>query len=414
MHNRPEPARLAPMLAVLVALSPFSLDLYLPALPRIAEVFSADIHLVELSISTYLIGMALGQLLGAPLSDRNGRRPVALIGLSIYFLATVGIIFCQTAEQLLWLRLVQALGGGCATVNSAAIVRDLYDEVDTARMFSLISMIMMAAPLIAPAVGAVMLNIFDWRSVFVLLAIYALLVMAVVIFKLPETVRERQRSQSPFHALGEIAGSFVLVMSRRRAVGFALCTAFAHSCMFAFLTDSAFVYIEYFGVSPSVFPVLFGGNIVMLMIANRINYSLLRRFHPRQILPYGSIAQIICTSVLFIYACFFDATIYVVALLIMLSIGCLGFVVSNAFSSYMSYFSSNAGTANAVGGTLRAGAGALIGILIGVLHDGSLVPMTAAMMAAAILAGLLVLVLRIAQRRTYTQPDPAAAPDPEL
>jgi DHA1 family bicyclomycin/chloramphenicol resistance-like MFS transporter len=414
MDKPPEPARLAPMLAILVALSPFSLDLYLPALPSIADDFNTDIHLIELSISTYLIGMALGQLLGAPLSDRNGRRPLALIGLGIFLVATIGIIFCQTAEQLLWLRLVQALGGGCATVNSAAIVRDLYDEVETARMFSLISMIMMAAPLIAPAVGAVMLIFFSWRSVFVLLALYALLVMLVVIYKLPETVRERQRSATARAAFREIAASFALVMTRRRAVGFALCTAFAHGCMFAFLTDSAFVYIEYFGVSPSFFPILFGANIVTLMAANRVNYALLRRYHPRQILPFGSIAQILCTSTLFVYAVLFDARLYVVAPLIMLSIGCLGFVVSNAFSSYMSYFSRNAGTANAVGGTLRAGAGAVIGILIGILHDGSLFPMTAAMMLAAMTAGILVVVLRIAQRRAYTQPDPTAAPDPEL
>ena len=414
MQDRPEPAKLAPMLAILVALSPFSLDLYLPSLPTIAAVFNADIHLIELSISTYLVGMALGQLLGAPLSDRNGRRPLALIGLVIFLFATIGIIFCQTAEQLLWLRLAQALGGGCATVNSAAIVRDLYDEVDTARMFSLISMIMMAAPLIAPAVGAVMLHFFGWRSVFVLLAGYALVVIVVVIFKLPETVPERQRSSSIAGALREIAGSFSLVMSRRRAVGFALCTALAQGSMFAFLTDSAFVYIEYFGVSPSVFPALFAGNIVVLMIVNRFNYALLRRYHPRRILPYGSLAQVFCTVILFAYAYFFDATIYVFASLIMLSIGCLGLVVSNAFSSYMSYFARNAGIANAVGGTLRAIVGALVGIAIAVMHDGTLLPMTAGMMITSILAALLVVILRMAQRREYTKPDPTAKPDPGI
>ena len=164
--------RLPPVLASLAALPPFAIDAYLPALPRIGEHFRADIQVIEASISTFLLGLALGQLLGAPLSDRYGRRPTALSGLAAFGLATALILVCRTAEQFLALRFLQALGGGVAVVNVGAVVGDLFDAQDSARVFNAIGAITVLAPLVAPVIGAGLLEAFGWRAVFVFLLAY--------------------------------------------------------------------------------------------------------------------------------------------------------------------------------------------------------------------------------------------------
>ena len=168
--------RLAPLLAIIVALSPFAIDTYLPAIPAMAEFFTVDIHLIELSIPIYLIGFAFGQIIGGPISDNHGRKWIGIIGLSLFFLSSFAIIYVETVQQLWIFRFIQAFGGGFGLVICAAVVRDLYDGKDAAKIFTLISLIMMIAPLIAPSIGAILLQYYSWKAIFVLLAI---LLMAI-------------------------------------------------------------------------------------------------------------------------------------------------------------------------------------------------------------------------------------------
>jgi DHA1 family bicyclomycin/chloramphenicol resistance-like MFS transporter len=385
----PEPRQLALTLALLVALSPFSIDAYLPALPRMAEFYAADLQRVEDSISAYLLGFALGQLLGAPLSDQRGRRPAALLGLLVFIGATVLVLFTTTVEQMLWLRVIQAVGVGCAAVNAAAIVGDLFDEIQSARVYSMIMMITTVAPLIAPAIGAVLLQFFDWQSVFVFLAAYGAAVTVLIYRRLPETVSPASRARSLGDAFGVMWRAFARVLTHPRAMGYSLCIAAVQASMFAFVTDAAFAYIEYFGVSPSRFPLLFGANIVMIMAFHRLNIWLLRRHAPRRILPYGALLHLASTCALFGYVISFEPRLVFVVPLIMLSIGSLGLIVSNAFARYMSHFQGDTGTANAVNGTLRMSTAGAVGIALGALHDGTLLTMASGMAGCAVVATLI-------------------------
>ena len=165
--------RLALMLALLVAVMPFSIDAYLPAMPQMAAALGADIHQIEQSLSVFLLGVALGQLVGGPVSDLKGRRKVALFGLAVYVMATTALLWTDTVAHLLLWRGVQALGGGMATVTVAALVRDRFGGREAAQMFALIGIIMMAAPLAAPMLGALLKNLGGWRAIFEFLALYA-------------------------------------------------------------------------------------------------------------------------------------------------------------------------------------------------------------------------------------------------
>jgi len=160
-------SNLAFKLALLVALTPFAIDTYLPAMLNIAVSMNASVNDVSMTIPLFLIGFALGQLVGGPLSDRYGRKPIAYIGLAVFLVCSLLISLSDNVETFYILRFIQAVGGGFATVVSAAIVRDLYSGKESAKVFSMITLVMMVAPLIAPALGAVMLAIGDWQHIFI-------------------------------------------------------------------------------------------------------------------------------------------------------------------------------------------------------------------------------------------------------
>lgn len=381
------PKRLALLLAALIATAPFAIDTYLPAIPAMADDFGATTHAVEVSISTFLIGFALGQLIGGPVSDRIGRRPIALTGLIIYIITSAIITSVESSTALNVMRFIQAIGGGFALVVVGASVRDLYDGKEAARMFALIAVIMMIAPLVAPTVGSVLLVWFNWQAIFVLLAIYGSVMLFVVWFKMPETTKYRPRYAGPAR---RIWWTYLGVLRTRKAVGFMLTHTGASAVMFSFLTDSPFMYIDFFGVSPAVFPYLFGCNVVVIVICNRLNNPLLRRLECHQILMIGAGIQLASVIGLFFAINVFEPTLYSVVPLVMLSVGMIGLTAPNATASFMQYFPHIGGTATALMGTIQFATGAVAGMLIGHFHDGTLLPVTISMLCFAIFANLMV------------------------
>lgn len=175
------------MLAGLTALAPLAIDAYLPAMPLMASQLNTDIHAVEFSLSVFLAGFACGQIIGGPCSDRFGRRKVIFTGITLFILGSIGIIFSQTIETIWGWRVLQAFGGGLAIVNSAAVIRDISSGRDSARHLSQMTMIMMAAPLLAPLIGLILLYLSGWRAIFVFLALYALFIGLYFYRYLPET-----------------------------------------------------------------------------------------------------------------------------------------------------------------------------------------------------------------------------------
>ena len=379
-HSR----RLALMLAALVAVGPFAIDTYLPAFPAMAVYFGVSTASIQLSISFFFIGSAIGQVIGGPISDRIGRRPVAMTGLVIYTVTSFLIVFAPTVELLWLLRFIQALGGGAAAVVAAATVRDRYSGREAARMLSMISMIMLMAPLVAPGVGALLLAIQGWQSIFVLLTVYGSLMMLMVAFQLPETLNRQAHGE-----LGGLRGvmhSYGKVLKHGKAMGFILCTGFSLGCLFTFLTGSSFTYIEYFGVSTTVYPIMFGSSVMLYMVFNRINMRLLNKREPEKLIPVGMTMQFTAALSMLCYVLFFEPRVEIVYFLVLMTISAIGFIAANATSCTLRYFPDDSGTANAVIGTLNFGLGGLVGILMSLLHDGTLVPIAVVMLINSVLS----------------------------
>ncbi len=378
------PGRLALLVAANTALAPLAIDAYLPAMPALAESVGASIHRTELSISVFLAGFAIGQLVCGPLSDRLGRKPVLLSGLLVFLVASLLILQASSLEALLVWRFIQALGGGACVVNSSAIVRDCFSGREAARVISTMAMILMLAPLVAPAIGSVLLYLAGWRSIFLFLALYAAFLLWLMARHLPETRSPYQPSASGWQVLVNYASIF----RHREAMGFICAVAMSFSGLFAFVTASPFLYLEYFGVSPAVYPLLFGANVVLIAASSRLNIHLLRHRSPLQNLYLGLGVQLMAASGLVVVTLFDWVSLMTVVPLIMLFTGVIGLITPNAIASVLEYFSHMSATAAAMLGAIKFACGALAGMLVSVFEIPSIWPMVLTMFGVACVGNL--------------------------
>ena len=378
------PLRLAILLGGLVALGPLAIDTYLPALPTMANDFGVAVHRVELSVSLYVIGVAAGQWLGGPLSDHFGRKPVAYVGLVVFLLASLAITVCTSVEQLYLLRVVQALGGGATVVIAAASVRDHFNGREAARVLTSVGLVLLIAPLLAPAIGAALLKLAGWQSIFVMLAAYAVVVGLILRFGLPSVTP--QVAVEPLRH--RMFAAYGRVLRQRKAMGFILANGLAFSAMFTFITDAAFLYIEYFDVGETAFPLYFGANVVTMLTLNRINVLLLRRYESVTILGVAVTIQCLSAALLLTLTLLGQLTLWTTVPLIMLVAGMAALGIPNAMASFLAYFDKDSGAATGLNGCLQFLLAGLIGTALGMIHDGTPLPM-AALMAASALAALL-------------------------
>lgn len=374
------------MLAGLTALAPLAIDAYLPAFPSMAADLDVSVQHIELTVSLFLAGFALGQLTGGPFSDHYGRRTAIFTGLILFILGTFGILISPQIETVWIARFVQAFGGGISVVNSAAIVRDLYRGADSARAMSKIAAIMMVAPMLAPVLGSLLLHIGNWRGIFLVLLVYAITLLLTLRLKLPET-----RQQQDFPAISPLQ-RYLQVMRHRQALGFLVSVAFSFAAMFAFITGAAGVYMQHFGASASIFPLLFGANVVVLLICNHINIRIVHRFTPQRLLATAQWAQWFIGCVLLAATWLIDLQLWQLVPAMMLFIGLQGFVISNGMASTIEYFPQSAATATALVGASGFALGGLSGALLSVFGDGSPVPMVA-IMTLSVLTGILLRIL---------------------
>lgn len=365
-------------LAGLTALAPLAIDAYLPAMPTMAEQLGVSIHDIELTLSLFLAGFAAGQLIGGPFSDQVGRRRSIFTGMAVYLAGTIGIIFSSNVEALWLFRIIQAFGGGLAIVNTAAIIRDTSSGVHSARNLAHIAMIMMTAPLLAPLLGAGMLHLTGWRGIFAALLLYGIVLGTVIWRTIPETRREGSAPISAKRRYGEI-------LSHRQAMGYALSQSFSYAGMFAFITASPLVYIEYFGISEASYPLCFGINIIGLMVFNRINVRLLRNYSPATLLRVGQGLQILIISALLIYLWqVSQPTLQAVVTLIAMAFCCQALIVSNASACTIEFFPHSSATAAALLGASGFMFGAISGSLVSFWGDGTPLPMAITMMLCSL------------------------------
>lgn len=389
--------QLAVMLAALVAVMPFSIDAYLPAMPQMAQALGAHIHQVERSLSVFIFGVALGQLCGGALSDVQGRRRITLLGLAVYVAATAALPFVGSVEALLLWRFVQALGGGMATVTVAAVVRDRFEGREAAQMFALIGIITMAAPLAAPMIGALLQELGGWQAIFGFLGVYAAAVAAMLYRRMPASAQPRRRFDSSL--LRDMAGNYRRVFRQPEALGFLFCQALCFSAMVVFLTESSFVYMKLYGLSSKQYALAFGANIFTMMLFNRITAYSLKRTDSKNILIAGVGLQLLCNLAATLLVWFGGLPPFALLLgLMMVSVGTQGLIVANTQAGYMGYFKQEGGSANAVLGTVQFTLAGFIGWLTTQAHDGSAQVMPAMMLAATVSA---VVLLWLFSRRVW-------------
>lgn len=383
------PQRLALLVAANTALAPFAIDAYLPAMAALAEDVGASIHHTELSLSAFLAGFALGQLIFGPVSDRVGRKPVLLGGLVVFLLASLVITSVGSLPELLAWRFVQALGGGATVVNSAAIVRDCFHGREAAKVMSTMAIIMLMAPLVAPVVGSGLLYLADWWLIFVFLAVYAGFLMWLLGTRLPETRAPAETTTSPRQMLGNYAS----VLRDRRAMGFITAASMTFAGLFAFVTASPFLYLEHFGLTPSFYPLVFGVNVLTMVASNRLNIRLLRRYTPLQNLRFGLGIQLGAGIALALVVATGLESLATMVPLIMLFAGTIGLVAPNAITSLLDRFPHMSATAAALQGSIQFSCGALSGVLVGAFEIDSAWPMVGTMLGATLLANLGIRVL---------------------
>lgn len=394
--------QMAALLAMLVAIMPFSVDAYLPAIPAMADSLGADIHRIEQSLSTFMFGVAAGQLVGGSIADIKGRRVVALTGLVVYIASVIGLVFIRSADELLLLRMVQAFGAGMTVVVVGAIVRDNYEGNKAAQMFALIGIIMMGAPLVAPMLGAALKALGGWRLIFGFLALYAAIVWGLLYRFLAKPVHTDAINRSIFRT---VAARYRHVLSTRPALGFLFFQAFSFSSMFVFLTESSFVYMNLYGLSAHAYAWVFGLNIITMATFNRITaWKLKTGSDAKDILKWGILIQL-AANTLMVAAVMLTGMppLWWLVGCVMVSVGTQGLIVANTQACFMGYFKEEGGSANAVLGVCQSLIGAAVGMLTTWLHNGTPQVMAGMMLAATVCGIVLLLAFSRDAWRTQAQ-----------
>ena len=384
--SRPYPVTLPVVLALAMALGPLSVDAYLPAFPRMAEALGVEISEIARSLSIYVFGLAMGQLVGGPLSDVIGRARVMYLGLLIFMVACLGVSSSESISALLGWRALQAFGGGCVAVLVPALVRDRVHGADAAKLFSMIGLIMVVAPGVAPSIGSAILAVGSWHTIFQLLAVYAVCLAPLTYFFVLRQSPRNGGGAAPAESLWQ---RYKAVFAITPALPFLFLQAFAFSVMMLFITHASFIYQEHFGHSESVFALMFGANIVMMLIANLTNRVLLNRFSSRQILCGFLVLQFAGCLLLAIMTAT-GAPVWLFLPAMMLTVGAQGGVVPNNQACFMEYFDRHGGTAASLLGAAQFGIAGALSALSTLLPE-TLPSVIAAMFACSLVCMVIVM-----------------------
>ncbi|MGO2332052.1 MAG: Bcr/CflA family efflux MFS transporter [Pseudoalteromonas nigrifaciens] len=377
---------LLPLLASIVAITPLAIDMYLPAMLVIAGDLQTSMPNVQISLSIYLAGYALGMLFFGPIADQIGRRKLAKIGLTLFGITSLALAFTTDIYAFWVLRTVQAFTGAAATVVVPGIIRHIYQK-NTAKGMSYVSMIMMVAPLLAPSIGSLILGFSVWSTIFLILAAYSFIILAFVhVYLIDIPIFKNDLKGLPL-----FFNSYKIILSNKDARADILSSMFVSFGFFCFLTSVPFVYLDLFKVSEQLFGILFAFNVIALMFGNFLNTRIVPRIGSRKMLYYGLIFGLFSGAALLTFSIMQLSLYFIVGAIAPLMMS-LGIIASNADSLILMKFEANTGTATAVIGTLRFGSGALVGPLLAILHAKSAVPFSSLMFGAVILTVLVQLV----------------------
>jgi DHA1 family bicyclomycin/chloramphenicol resistance-like MFS transporter len=371
---------LVTILGLMVAVGPFSIDMYLPAFQVIANEFGTTISNVALSMASYFVGMALGQLLYGPLLDRFGRKRPLYVGLIIYVVASIACIMSTSVDQLIVFRLIQAIGGSAASVAAFAMVRDIFPVNQNAKIFSSLILVVSLSPIIAPSLGGFASLAWGWQSVFIILIVITVLTIVLVFSSLPES-----KGPDPTFSLlpRDILRSFGEVFLEPQFSTYALSGGIAFAGIFVFVSSSPFLYMKLYGLDEKQYGMLFAVVVGAMIVASQANRLLLRRYSSQVLIGWAITIQMIVSILMVIIALMNAESFYLQTGLIMIFLATIGIILPNSSALVLAPFSSNTGTASAMMGALQLGFGALASFIVSFMTSSSSMPMTITMCICA-------------------------------
>ena len=378
------------LLGALTALPALAIDAYLPALPSLARDLATTTAATQLTLTAVLVGLALGQLLTGPVSDRLGRRTPLLAGLGLFVASSLLCALAPSVEVLVALRLVQGLSGGAAIVVSRAVVRDQVDGAAAARAFARLILVMGVAPVVAPVAGAQLLRVSSWRGVFVGLAVVGAVLLLATARRLTETLPVERRSDAGVRPILVVFGQ---LLRDRGFVGYALSGALSFAGLFAYISASPFVLQEVHGLSPAAFSAVFAANAAGFIAMSQLSGALVTRTGPRPLLLTG-LALGLTAGVGLLAAVLTGAPLPLVLAALFLLLSSVGFVAPNATALALADHGRHAGTASALLGLLQFVLGAAAAPLTGLGGSGTAVPLAVVVATVTALAAASALLTR--------------------
>jgi DHA1 family bicyclomycin/chloramphenicol resistance-like MFS transporter len=390
----PESRLTLAFLAAIVALGPLSVDMYLPAMPAMQRELDTDIAHMHLTLSAYLWGFALFHLVCGPLADRYGRRPLLLGGTSLFVLASAGCALSQSVEQLTAFRFVQGIGACVGPTLARTITRDVFGPRGAARALSLIAMLMALAPAIAPGLGGIMLRFVSWPSVFVFLGVYALGVLWIIWYRIPETLPAPQ-SLAP----AAIGRNYLMLLRDPVFLPVAVASALVYAGLTTYLASSGFVFIDMLGVPVEYFGLIFLTSVIGYMAGSALSARLASRYAPRQVLRGGALLGVVASLSMLAGHAAAPASVLAIVLPMTFYAAALGMVMPHAMAMALEHFPHIAATTSALFGFLQMGLAALITGAVGAVLSTQPMPMIIAMLLATAIALALALRAGIAVRQ---------------
>lgn len=378
---RPDSLAIRVLLTALVAFGPLSTDLYLPSLPSLVTAFGTDIVTVQLTLSVFLIGFAAAQLVYGPLSDRYGRRPALIGGVSIYLAASVACTFATGIDQLIAARAFQAMGACCGPAVARAVVRDVFGRDRAATVFAYMAMAMALAPAVGPVLGGLLTEAFGWRSNFVALTVVAVVVLAATVLLLRETNEHRDADAlKP----SRLVGNYALLFRDRAYVGYMLTVACSYSGIFAFISGSSFVLIGRLKLSPAAYGLCFGGVVLGYMAGTFLAGRLSQRLGTHRMIRLGTAVSAAGGLAGAAMAAADVASVAgVIGPMFVFILG-TGLTLPNAMAGAVGPYPTMAGLASALLGFMQMTVAAAVGIAVGHLYDGTALPMMGAVALVAL------------------------------
>ncbi|MBV1798801.1 multidrug effflux MFS transporter [Siccirubricoccus sp. G192] len=374
------------LLGALTAIGPISTDIYLPSFPALGAEFGASPAAVQRTLAASFLGMALGQVVYGPLSDRLGRRLPLCIGMGVFALASVGCALADGILGLTWLRLMQALGGCAGLVIGRAVVRDLAEGAAMLRLMSQLMLVFALAPILGPLLGGWLVTEFGWRSVFWLLAGYGVALALAIALLLPESLPPEHRQHG---GLAEALRIYLRLLRDRRFLGSTFSGTLPMGGLFAYIAGSPFVFMQLHGVPPERYGLFFGANAIGLMVVSQVVGRLAHRVPPARMLPVAQAAAAVAGAALLLTATTGWGGFPALVATLFAFIASLGGIMPIAAALAMGPQGRVAGSASAVIGMTQFGVGALASLLVATLQDGTALPM-ALVVALSGVGGLIV------------------------